>query len=191
VLIFFAVLIFCAGHLGAAPLESGFALAPNASASAAEKAAAYQEARSRVLIAADTYIRTPYRHGGVTRNGLDCSGLVFLSFQDALEIAVPRRASNLYSWVNKIPIEEAQPGDLVFFRTTGTSRITHVGIFTGDMHFIHSASRGPVTGVIYSSLEERYWSRTYAGAGRVLPEAEKGGHTGKKKSTKEKKTTKK
>jgi probable lipoprotein NlpC len=166
---FIALQVLFAGRLAAAPLESGFALAPKASASPAEKDAAYREARARLLAAAGKYERTPYRYGGIERKGLDCSGLVFASFQEALGISVPRSAEGLHSWVEKIPIDKAQPGDLVFFRTTKTNKISHVGILTGEGSFIHSASEGPATGVIYSRLDEKYWSRTYAAAGRALP----------------------
>jgi len=169
IIIFIVLQALLAGRLAAAPLESGFALAPKASASPAEKDAAYQEARSRILAAAGKYEHTPYRYGGVDRKGLDCSGLVFVSFLDALGIAVPRTTESLYSWVERIPVEDARPGDLVFFRTTGTKKTSHVGILTGNGRFIHSASEGRVTGVIYSKLDEGYWSRTNAGAGRVFP----------------------
>ncbi|MDR2924082.1 MAG: C40 family peptidase [Treponema sp.] len=168
-IIFIALQALFAGELAAAPLESGFALAPKASASQAEKDAAYQEARSRLLTAAGKYEHTPYRYGGLDKRGLDCSGFVFVSFLDALGISVPRNAESLYSWVEKIPIDKAQPGDLVFFRTTKSGKISHVGILTSEGRFIHSASEGPVTGVMYSRLDEKYWSRTYAGAGRALP----------------------
>lgn len=166
---FIALQALFAGWLDAAPLEGGFDLAPQASASPTEKDAAYREARARLLAAAGKYERTPYRYGGMDRRGLDCSGFVFLSFSDALGISVPRNAESLYSWVEKIPIDKAQPGDLVFFRTTGSGKISHVGILTGKGRFIHSASSGPKTGVIYSRLDEKYWARTYAGAGRALP----------------------
>jgi len=160
-----------AGQIAAAPLDSGFALAPKASASPAEKDAAYREARSRLLASAAKYERTPYRYGGMDRKGLDCSGLVALSFFDALGISVPRSADGLYSWVEIVPIDNAQPGDLVFFRTTKTNKISHVGILAGNGRFIHSASEGPVTGVIYSRLDEKYWASTYAGVGRAFPSA--------------------
>jgi len=156
--------------LHAAPLDNGFALAPPAVASPAEKAAAFREARSQVLAAAGKYERTPYRYGGLDQRGLDCSGLVYLSFYDALGVRVPRNTWSLYSWVEKIRIENASPGDLVFFMTTGNGAVSHVGIFVGDGRFIHAASEGPVTGVMYSNLDDRYWSRTFAGAGRALPE---------------------
>jgi probable lipoprotein NlpC len=182
-LIFLTALALCVGRLSAAPLESGFALAPAASASPEEKAAAFGDARLRVLAAARTYENTPYRYGGLDRRGLDCSGFIYLSFKDALNIAVPRNAAGLYSWAEKIQIENARPGDLVFFKTDTNGSISHVGIYLGDRRFIHAASDGPKTGVIYSSLDERYWSQTYAGAGRALPEADVGGGTGSKGAT--------
>ena len=163
---------FCrAAALFAAPLESGFALAPKEPASPEEAAAAFREARFKVLAAAGKYEKTPYRYGGLDWNGLDCSGLVYRSFRDALGVSVPRSTSGLYSWVETIPAEKIQPGDLLFFRTTNTGQISHVGIYAGGGRFIHAASEGPKTGVMYSALDEKYWARTYAGAGRALPEA--------------------
>jgi len=179
---FLAILAFCAGSLHAAPLENGFEPSTGASPG---------EARLRVLAAAQKYEHTPYRYGGLDRRGLDCSGLVYLSFYDALGVTVPRNTQGLYSWVEKITMDNANPGDLVFFKTTGNGNISHVGIFVGNGRFIHAASEGPVTGVIYSSLDERYWSRTYAGTGRVLPEADAGGYTGDKNGAKGKTSAKK
>jgi probable lipoprotein NlpC len=170
--LFFIAAVFCAEHLYSAPIEKGFDLAPPASASPEEKRATFREARLRVLAAAGKYEHTPYRYGGLDKRGLDCSGLVYLSFHDALGVSVPRNTWSLYSWVEKIKIEDAIPGDLVFFNTSGNGTVSHVGIFIGNGRFIHSASEGPATGVIYSSLDEQYWSRTYAGSGRVLPEAD-------------------
>jgi probable lipoprotein NlpC len=154
-----AALALCAARLYAN------AITPPASISAAE-------ARSRVIAAAEKYEHTPYRYGGLDKRGVDCSGLVYLSFYDALGVSVPRNTWGLYSWSEKITINEARPGDLVFFKTTGKGNVSHVGIFVGNGRFIHAASEGPSTGVIYSSLDERYWSRTFAGTGRVLPEAD-------------------
>ena len=163
------VFILCAGSLSAAPLESGFALAPRAGAPQNERDAAFREARSRLLTAAARYENTPYRFGGTDQRGLDCSGFVYLSFRDALGVSVPRNTGALYTWAQGIHLANAQPGDLLFFRTTRSNSISHVGIYVGGRRFIHSASDGPVTGVIYSSLDESYWSRTFAGAGRAFP----------------------
>jgi probable lipoprotein NlpC len=125
-------------------------------------------ARSRLLAAAEAYLGTPYRYGGIDSRGLDCSGLVFLSFKDALNTSVPRTTSSLYSWSERISSKEMQTGDLVFFVTDGAA-ISHVGIYAGNGRFIHAASAGPKTGVMYSRLDESYWKRTFTGAGRALP----------------------
>ena len=156
--------IVCINSLNAAPLDSG-SLAPPVSVTPGE-------ARSRVLAAAEKYEHTPYVYGGMDRRGLDCSGLVYLSYYDALGVAIPRSTWSLYSWAERISIKDALPGDLLFFTTTGSGNVSHVGIFIGNGRFIHAASEGPETGVIYSSLDERYWSRTYIGTGRVLPAAD-------------------
>jgi probable lipoprotein NlpC len=168
-LMFFAYALF-----SSAPLDGGFVLAPKASASQEEKDRAFLEARSRVINAAAKYENTPYRYGGITSKGLDCSGLIFISFKDALGVNLPRSASGLYSWVEKIPFDEAQPGDLLFFKTDNSGSITHVAIYLGGRRFIHAASIGPKTGVIYSTLDEGSWSRTFAGAGRAFPQTSQG-----------------
>lgn len=133
------------------------------------------DARSRLIAAAEGFLGTPYRYGGLDRRGLDCSGLVYLCFQEALGTAVPRTTLALYRWTEKIPAAGLRRGDLVFFNTAG--RVSHVGIYTGEGRFIHAASSGPRTGVMYSRLDEDYWRRTYAGAGRALspPEDRAGG----------------
>lgn len=125
-------------------------------------------ARLRLLAAAESFLGVPYRYAGIDRGGLDCSGFVYLSFREGLSYTVPRSSSGLYNWAEKIPDGELQPGDFVFFVTTG-SGVSHLGIYAGNGRFIHSASDGPRTGVIYSRLDESYWKRTYHGAGRALP----------------------
>ena len=121
-----------------------------------------------LISAAESYLGTPYRYGGLDRRGLDCSGLVYLSFKDAFNISIPRTAESLYAWTEKIPAAEMRAGDLVFFITTGPG-ISHVGIYMGNGRFIHAPSEGSITGVSYSQLDESYWRRTFAGAGRALP----------------------
>ncbi|MDR3160060.1 MAG: C40 family peptidase [Spirochaetaceae bacterium] len=152
---------------------SGGLWGPSSLAAAASKdAAASPDAadRSRLIAAAGTYRGVPYRSQGMSRRGLDCSGLIYLSFRDALKMEVPRTADSLYRWAEPIPESALLPGDLVFFNTAA-SGISHVGIYTGDGRFIHSASEGPKTGVIDSRLDESYWRRTFVGAGRALPAA--------------------
>ncbi|WP_010255817.1 C40 family peptidase [Treponema primitia] len=125
------------------------------------------DARTMLIEAAQKYRGVPYRYGGMSRQGLDCSGLVYLSFRDSFKVEVPRRAEDLYHWTERLEKAAIQPGDLVFFQRDG--HIFHVGIYIGDGWFFHSASDGPKTGVMYSRLNESFWSRSYAGAGRALP----------------------
>jgi probable lipoprotein NlpC len=151
------------GLFAAPPLDGQVVLAGRSSGQTA------LEARNKVLTAAESYRGTPYRYGGIDRNGLDCSGLVYASFKDSLAVSVPRSTSALYGWTEKINADALQPGDLVFFITQGRN-ISHVGIYAGEGLFIHSASEGPETGVIYSRLNESYWQKSFAGAGRALPQ---------------------
>jgi probable lipoprotein NlpC len=168
--VFSLLLIFITVNVFAAPLESGYALAPKATASPEEKAKAYFEARQRVIEASKKYEGAPYRYSGMTARGLDCSGFICLSFKDALGVALPRSASGLYSWAERTTLDNAQPGDFLFFKTDKSGNITHVALYLGERRFIHSASDGSKTGVIYSSLNEKYWANAYAGAGRAFPE---------------------
>jgi probable lipoprotein NlpC len=177
-LLFAALLVFITVSLFTAPLEGGFATAPRSAAGQEEKVQAYLDARNKVIAAAKKYENAPYRYGGMTASGMDCSGFICLSFKDAIGVTLPRSASGLYSWVEKIPVERAQPGDLLFFKTDNTGNITHVALYLGDRRFIHSTSAGPHTGVIYSTLDENYWSRTFVGAGRAFPEAPSGFNSG-------------
>ena len=172
--LFSALMISISASLFAAPLEGGYAMAPRNSAGQEERAQAYLEARKKVITAAKKYENVPYLYGGMTVNGIDCSGFICLSFKDALGVTLPRSSSGLYSWVEKISIDKAQPGDLLFFRTDNTGNITHVALYLGERRFIHSTSAGTKPGVIYSTFDEIYWSRTFAGAGRAFPEAASG-----------------
>ena len=126
------------------------------------------EARNKLIATAESLLGTPYRHGGLDRRGLDCSGFVYLCFKEAFDVTIPRTSESIYLWTTKLNTAELQPGDLVFFAARG-ARISHVGIYAGEGRFIHSASEGPYTGVIFSRLSETYWRRTYSGAGRALP----------------------
>jgi len=145
-------------------------------------------ARQSVLSAAESYLGAPYRYGGAAKSGIDCSGLVYVSYLQATGIKVPRTVDTLARWILVIPVRELKPGDLVFFALDASagsspaqtstsvpqtaaylSRADHVGIYIGDELFIHAASTGPQTGVIHSSLNEPSWKHRLLFAGRALP----------------------
>ncbi len=112
---------------------------------------------------------TRYKYGGTTKRGMDCSGLVYTSF-NAYDISLPRVSSDMAKTGDWIDIKAIKPGDLVFFATRKNSRnINHVGLVTkvkgDDFSFIHSTTS---KGVIESSIKERYWYVAYVQARRVL-----------------------
>ena len=125
------------------------------------------EMRDKWITYSKQFIGTPYKYGGLTKEGIDCSGLIYVTASEAIGIQLPRTVTALYSFARIIPDSKKEPGDLVFFKTVD-ARVSHVGIYMGKNQFIHAASDGPNTGVIVSSLTENYWKNAYVGAGQVL-----------------------
>ncbi len=117
----------------------------------------------QIIATAKKYIGSPYLWGGVTPAGFDCSGYVQYVFA-ANGITLPRTAAQQYTAGTYVSKANLQKGDLVFF-VTGSSGISHLGIYIGDNQFIHSSTS---SGVIISSLNNSYWSARYYGARRVL-----------------------
>ncbi|MBM7420027.1 putative lipoprotein NlpC [Chryseobacterium sp. BIGb0186] len=118
---------------------------------------------------AETYLGTPYKFGGNTSSGFDCSGFTVKVFQDN-NFSLPRRSSDQADAGKSIDIKTVKPGDLLFFATSGGSRVSHVGIVhtienDGEIKFIHASTS---KGVIISSLNEKYWNKAYLHAQRVL-----------------------
>ena len=127
--------------------------------------------RAAVCQKAKTYIGCPYRTGAIGPDAFDCSGLIFTVFREAASIQLPRSAKAIYSAVTIVSSDQLEEGDLVFFKTTGDGSISHVGIYIGRNQFIHAASDGSNTGVIASSLTEKYYKNCYAGVGKVISTA--------------------
>ena len=134
-------------------------------------AAEAQEARQKIAAYAKQCIGCPYRSGAIGPDAYDCSGLVFTVFREAAKFQLPRAVRAIYSSAKIIKLEDAEVGDLVFFKTTGDGSISHLGIYIGKLQFIHAASDGNNTGVIVSSLREKYYKNCFAAVGRVLPSA--------------------
>lgn len=122
--------------------------------------------RQTFMQSARNYLGTPYVSGGIDTDGMDCSGLVYRAALDANGTELPRTVAALSGFAERISDLAREPGDLLFFNTTG--RVSHVGIYLGGGTFIHAASDGPKTGVIISALSESYWKRTYSFSGRIF-----------------------
>ena len=113
-------------------------------------------------------IGSRYRTGGTTKSGFDCSGLMCTTF-GAFDIKLPRTSREQSSIGTKINTEEAQKGDLIFFKTNGRSQINHVGMVVevceDEIKFIHSSVSN---GVIISSTKEKYYRKNFSQINRVL-----------------------
>ncbi len=116
-----------------------------------------------VITYAKQFIGTPYRYGGSSPSGFDCSGFTSYVYKHfGVNLSHSSRAQ--YSQVTKVSRSELQAGDLVFFTNGGTS-IGHVGIYVGGGQFIHSPSAG--RSVCIESMSSGYYASHYVGGGRV------------------------
>jgi len=124
----------------------------------------------QVIKYAKTYLGTPYKFGGTTKSGMDCSGLVFTSFKK-INVNLPRVSYDMSKKGKAVNLRGIKPGDLVFFKTSKKSHkpVNHVGVVSkssnGRIRFIHSSSS---KGVIESSLDNPYWNKTFKFAKRIL-----------------------
>ncbi len=123
----------------------------------------------KVISIANSYNGVPYKPGGNTSKGMDCSGLVQTSFKQ-INVLLPRSSSSMSNKGTKITLTEIQLGDLLFFNINRLKgKINHVGLVTSiknnDIRFIHSTTS---KGVITTSLNETYWKNSFVKAKRIL-----------------------
>ena len=115
-----------------------------------------------IIQTAKSYSGTPYRYGGTTRSGIDCSALVYHSFA-AVGVDIPRTSKEQSKLGEKVPLKNARPGDVLFFATGKKKKeVSHTGIVTEiknkEVRFIHaSTSRG----VTEDYLSNSYWTKAF------------------------------
>ncbi|SFU40625.1 Cell wall-associated hydrolase, NlpC family [Halomonas korlensis] len=119
--------------------------------------------RQALLDQHERWVGTPYRLGGTTGQGVDCSALVQNIFSDSFRYELPRTTGEQVELGEAVVRSQLQAGDLVFFQPPGPYR--HVGIYLGEGLFLH-ASRSQ--GVMISELDNHYWQRYYWQARRPL-----------------------
>ncbi|MGN7453431.1 C40 family peptidase [Paenibacillus pasadenensis] len=107
-------------------------------------------------------IGTPYKYGGTTTAGFDCSGFVRHIFNQ-FDVKLPRTSKSQAQVGSKVDKDDLRPGDLVFFNTSGRG-ISHAGIYVGDGKFAHASSKG----VRYTKLSDSYYAKRYVTARRVV-----------------------
>jgi murein DD-endopeptidase len=106
-------------------------------------------------------IGVPYRYGGSTPKGFDCSGLIYYSYSRVGK-NVPRTTGSLWSGIQPVAKNQVQVGDVLFFRIEG--KMSHVGMYIGDNQFVHAPSSGKV--VTVGSLRSDFYRKALIRAGR-------------------------
>ena len=128
-----------------------------------------QTMREKFVDEIKTHIGAPYEYGAVGPDAFDCSGLIYYSAQQSIQVQLPRTAKAIYNYARIIQDDKREIGDLLFFKTTGSSTISHIGVYIGNSQFISAISDGVNTGVIVSSLNQDYWKGRYVSTGQFLP----------------------
>jgi len=121
--------------------------------------------RANLVETARSYLGVPYLWGGASAAGFDCSGLAMAVYR-LNGLRLPRASSEQYHAGARISQDQLRPGDLVFFATTGTGEVSHVGIYIGDNTFIHAPGRGRA--ITRARLREAYFRERFVGARSFL-----------------------
>lgn len=145
----------------------GLVLLFNSSCSSSRKIR--QKNIQQVINTAKSYQGTPYRYGGNTRSGMDCSALVYLSFQ-SVGIKLPRVSAEQSKIGKKISRSKLEKGDVIFFATgRRRNKVTHAGIVLenrrGKTYFIHASTS---LGVTEDNLQSKYWSKRWVRGRRIF-----------------------
>lgn len=124
---------------------------------------------NKIVANALKYKGVRYKFGGTTKRGMDCSGVVYVAFLEE-NIQLPRVSRNMAKNSRKIPLSKVKKGDLLFFKIDRRSnRINHVGLVIStnknQIRFIHATTS---KGVIISSLDEKYWKKTFVKASTIV-----------------------
>jgi cell wall-associated NlpC family hydrolase len=122
---------------------------------------------AKLLSFLDYWYGAPYRYGGTSRDGIDCSAFAFLLLSSVYGVAsLPRTSKEQYASCEHISRDRLREGDLVFFHTLSGKKhrgVTHVGVYLRNNKFVHAS----VSGVMISDMNEGYYESHFVGAGRV------------------------
>jgi len=120
--------------------------------------------QSKMMREISKYMGVPYKSGGTSIEGMDCSGYTMVVYKNALGKELPRSSKEQAQTGRLVKLEELKFGDLVFFNTTGESA-SHVGIYLGDDLFAHASV---TLGVTISSLQSTYYAKRFEFGRRII-----------------------
>lgn len=121
---------------------------------------------SRLLRVVDRYLGVPYKWGGTTREGMDCSAFARAIYRETYGIELPRTSRQMFRLGHHVATQRRlEPGDLVFFKDTFAGPgVSHVGVYVGEGRFAHASSS---KGGTITALDGPYFRQRYAGARRI------------------------
>ncbi|MEP6764416.1 MAG: NlpC/P60 family protein [Gemmatimonadaceae bacterium] len=129
---------------------------------------AFTDTEKKLRVSTAAWRGTPYKIGGTTKAGVDCSAFVRAAYKEALAVDLPRTSAEQELLGKDVLRTELQSGDLVFFRTQGMGpffKSRHVGVYLGGGEFAQSSGSH---GVTISRLDDYYWNKKYHGARRLI-----------------------
>jgi lipoprotein Spr/probable lipoprotein NlpC len=119
-----------------------------------------------LLAAIESWMGTPYRYGGCTRFGVDCSCLVKSLYEEVFDMDLVRTSRDMFDTLPPVAPEEIREGDILIFRARRGRRIGHVGLYLKDGKFVHASRRH---GVAIAEMENAYFRKRFVAARRVIP----------------------
>ncbi len=146
-------------------IENFFIVIPENYAAARIRSTGKGDLRTELVKTVRRFLGVPYRWGGTTQNGFDCSGLTMVCYR-LNGLNLPRVSRNQFKSGRYVAKSRLKPGDLVFFATKGGKRVTHVGMYIGNGRFIHAPRTGKTVRV--AKLSDKFFKKTYVGGRSYL-----------------------
>lgn len=126
-----------------------------------------EDAEIGLLELVDDWLGTAYCFGGNSKSCIDCSGFTNQIYKTLYNKSIPRVSSDIHAKSMPIKKYALYQGDLVFFATSGGSRVSHVGVYLWEGYFVHASTS---KGVIISNLRQGYYQRTFVSGGAWIEE---------------------
>ena len=131
----------------------------------ASVASAAPDPGAEVADLAQQYVGSPYRWGGISPSGFDCTGFVLWVYSQ-FGVGLPHNEAGQLASGDRVGADDLQPGDILVFANTYRRGLSHVGIYLGDGRFVHAVDESH--GVLVSNLWDSYWGPRFVAASRPI-----------------------